>query len=440
MNERTLRFRIGLFLVAALILLGALVTLFGSLPSLFTRTYPVEATFSDAGGVGAGTPVRRSGVRIGEVQKVDLDDETGLVRVRMLIDRRYTLRHNEQPTVVNGLLGGDTAIDFVPRPAEPNVEPDRTPIQPNEQLTGARAATVNTLVNQASQVVPTTQDVLNDIRKSLQNLEKLQPLAEATLKEYRDLGRAGNKAMPELMKTNDEVRELAKAARETIPDLRRTNDEVQAAARTYNKLGERLDVLLQANQDKLVRAVDNLNDVLVGLRSVLSEENQKNLSVTLKNSRLASENLPSISKNTDEGVKELRTAIKKLNDTLTRSDEVFSNLQTATRPLAERAPAILKNMEEGTGRLNKTLADLQEVLKAVSDGDGTLRRFVSDPSLYQHLDEAAIQINRILPRVDRVLKDFETFADKLARHPESIGLGGVVRPSSGLKDAPPKHP
>ena len=28
-------------------------------------------------------------------------------------------------------------------------------------------------------------------------------------------------------------------------------------------------------------------------------------------------------------------------------------------------------------------------------------------------------------------------ADKLARHPEAIGLGGVVRPGDGLKNPPP---
>ena len=32
--------------------------------------------------------------------------------------------------------------------------------------------------------------------------------------------------------------------------------------------------------------------------------------------------------------------------------------------------------------------------------------------------------------------DFETFADKLARHPEALGIGGVVRPGTGLKDPP----
>jgi hypothetical protein len=45
-------------------------------------------------------------------------------------------------------------------------------------------------------------------------------------------------------------------------------------------------------------------------------------------------------------------------------------------------------------------------------------------------------VTRMLPKVDRALQDLEIFADKLARHPEAIGLGGVVNPGSGLKQAP----
>jgi phospholipid/cholesterol/gamma-HCH transport system substrate-binding protein len=46
-------------------------------------------------------------------------------------------------------------------------------------------------------------------------------------------------------------------------------------------------------------------------------------------------------------------------------------------------------------------------------------------------------VTKILPRLDRVLRDMEIFADKLARHPELIGLGGALRPSSGMKETPP---
>ena len=42
----------------------------------------------------------------------------------------------------------------------------------------------------------------------------------------------------------------------------------------------------------------------------------------------------------------------------------------------------------------------------------------------------------LIPLYREILADFETFADKLARHPEALGLGGVVRPGDGLKDPP----
>ena len=69
------------------------------------------------------------------------------------------------------------------------------------------------------------------------------------------------------------------------------------------------------------------------------------------------------------------------------------------------------------------------------------------PGLLEHLrarDTTLVYVSRaplpkLAARADRILKDFETFADKLARHPESLGLGGVVRPSAGLKD-PPHYP
>ena len=66
-------------------------------------------------------------------------------------------------------------------------------------------------------------------------------------------------------------------------------------------------------------------------------------------------------------------------------------------------------------------------------------KLLTDPSLYNHLDAVACQAAKAAPQLDLILKDFEVFADKLARHPESIGLGGLVKPGSGLKD-PPTQP
>ena len=39
-------------------------------------------------------------------------------------------------------------------------------------------------------------------------------------------------------------------------------------------------------------------------------------------------------------------------------------------------------------------------------------------------------------RAEKITRDLEVFADKIARRPELIGVGGALRPSSGLKDLP----
>src|SRR5262245_31768164 len=215
MSPRTQRIRLGIFVLLAAILFATLVVMFGSLPTFFERTTSYTIRFTEAPGLAPGAPVRRSGVRIGEVRRISLDEEAGIVRVQVAIRSPYTIRKNEQATIVAGLLGSDASIDFLPKPAEPGERVDRDAIDPGAELVGTRAAQVGTLLSGASDVVPTTQETLNDIRKSIQRLEKLAarieksvPLADETLRAYRDLARRAQASIPELDKTNEQAQEF----------------------------------------------------------------------------------------------------------------------------------------------------------------------------------------------------------------------------------------
>jgi ABC-type transporter Mla subunit MlaD len=481
MNEQALRFRIGVFVLASLLLLAVLITLFGSFPRLFVRAHEYTVRFADAPGVEPGTPVRRSGVRVGEVKRVTLDDETGEVRVVVLVEHQYTIRKNEQPTLNHGLLGGDTSIDFVPARAEGD-KVDRSPVPPGSELAGVRPPTMNTLLAEAADVLPTTQEALNDIRKSVQRYEKIAPVLEEAAREYRDLAKASremvpelrktndevrelaratrevvpevkkttsdvgalvrsvNDAIPDLKRTNDEVRELAKATRETIPDVRKTNDQLQASLITWQKTGERAKLILDKNEDKISEAMDNLNDSLRRAGVVLSDENQRNMAAALKNLRTGTENLPAISKSTEELIRESQKTMRKVNDSLGKIDDVMGDLRQATKPLAERSPAVAKNLDESAARLNAVLGDVQELFKAIDRGDGTLKKLINDPSLYNRLDEAACMITKLLPRLEPILRDVNVFTDKIARHPESLGVRGAISPGGGLKESPTPLP
>src|SRR6266851_5903422 len=108
-NEQNLTFRIGIFALASIVLLAILITLFGGSSTLFKMQDSYTIVFDYAPGVAEGTPVRRSGVRIGQVQKVELDDKTGKVRVTIRIDRPHVFYEDDQPVLVQGALSGDTS-------------------------------------------------------------------------------------------------------------------------------------------------------------------------------------------------------------------------------------------------------------------------------------------------------------------------------------------
>src|SRR5579872_3812904 len=102
MSERVMRIWIGIFVAGSLLLLAWLIILFGSAPNIFKRTTPYVIAFTDAQGIGPGSPVRRSGVRIGEVRDVILDNNSDEVRVEVAIDRRYTVWQTDEAVVVTG--------------------------------------------------------------------------------------------------------------------------------------------------------------------------------------------------------------------------------------------------------------------------------------------------------------------------------------------------
>src|SRR2546423_4146820 len=144
MNEQAIRFRIGIFVLASLILLAVMITLFGGFPNYFRHVDSYTIIFRDAQGVAPGTPVRRSGVRIGEVRALSLDNITGSVRETIQVDAGFNLRKGDRPTVVQGLLGGDASIAFLAPPE--GAKGPVASVEPGATLEGYTQADAQTLM------------------------------------------------------------------------------------------------------------------------------------------------------------------------------------------------------------------------------------------------------------------------------------------------------
>lgn len=441
MSDRAQRLQLGVFVFLSLALLAGLVLIFGGGPNWFKKTNRYEIWFDDAPGIAVGTPVRKSGVKVGEVSRVKLDDVTGQVKVDVQLDPNFTPRTSDEPTVTRGLIVGDTAIDFIPKVGEKVAAGESIP--PNTVLQGVSPFNARVLIDQATGVVPEAQRSLEQVRSSLKALEKLAPQFQSTLKEVGDLAKSSREFIPELKRTNDGLRdilgnsgEVGPAVQGIIPELRKTNDEIRYFLKTASFWVEEAGVSYKRNEPNLVKAIDALTVTTQRIGEVFTPENQKSINEILKNVSLASARFDKLALGAEDLMKDGKTTLKTLNSTLGQAENAMIEIRQVTRPISERVPRILQNVESGSEQFARTMVDVRELIKVIGNSEGAFQRFIADPALYNNLNDTVATVNKLMPRLDRILKDVEVFADKIARHPEALGVGGAIRPSTGLKEAP----
>jgi phospholipid/cholesterol/gamma-HCH transport system substrate-binding protein len=113
MDEKVLQFRVGVLVVATVIIAVILVMIFEELPRGLGGRRTVYIYFPSAPGVAVNTPVRKSGILIGRVTDVRLEDAGGvLITARLDVDR--VVRKNEICRIRTGNFLGDAMLEFVP--------------------------------------------------------------------------------------------------------------------------------------------------------------------------------------------------------------------------------------------------------------------------------------------------------------------------------------
>ena len=97
MDEKVVKFRVGVVVLATMIILAILILLFNDVGSFWTGTYTLYIHFPEAPGVAAETPVRKDGILIGKVTRVRFADD----------DPRF---HTEGGVIVTVSINADRRI------------------------------------------------------------------------------------------------------------------------------------------------------------------------------------------------------------------------------------------------------------------------------------------------------------------------------------------
>lgn len=351
----------------AFALIGVMVFQFGELSSFWQKSYQLAVHFESAPGVHAGSPVRMSGLTIGEVRELALDETRGGVGAIIDIQERYQLRADTKAILTTSLLG-DSVIEFTPGIKQQRLEPGtllegEIPLDPFE--------IVNRLDSKLSMTMVSF---------------------EQTSAEWRKVGENINGLM----------------------DTNRGN---------LNAVIERAAVAL----DEFTITMQEAKRTLQSTNKVLADPTtQESLRQTLAA-------LPELANET-------RQTITLARRTLESAQKNFENLQDVTDPLAKSAGPIMAKLDRTLSNLDTLSSELAVLSKLAAREDGSLRKLASDPELYRNLNRSAESLSILLDNLEPIVRDAHIFTDKVARHPELLGVSGAIRGSSGVKDSSDSEP
>ncbi len=359
MDERLMQFRVGVMVLSVALLAGFLILLFGRFPaSLGRKTYTVYILFGEAPNVERDTPIQKSGVLVGRVTGVDLQDEPRGVRVTAEINQGVKIWHNETVIVSSGLLG-DSALRIVPNPdkslaAEP-------PVAPGETIAGLN---------------------MNNPMQTFSNLEG----------------------------------ELTGAAR-----------SLTSASNQVMKLAKDVDQLVGTNDDQFRRLLGKTERSLDTLEKTMQNANEFVGDPAIRdNLRKSVAALPKALEQTEESL----ALLQKMS---VRAEKNLQNLEGFTGPLGERGPSLINHADQSVRRLDEILGQLQTFTTQMNNREGSLGQLMNNPQLYNQVNEAAININDVSKQLKPILADARVLSDKLARHPELLGVRGALEKSPGIK-------
>lgn len=361
MNDRTKQFRVGVVVLATIMITSILILWnsdFSALP--FRSKYQVKLLVPQAPGVAPNTPVRRRGLPIGRVASVEDTDQGALITINVNADKQ--IKTNEVGRIQSSLMG-DAVIEFVPMPVRSGPLPQ--PLAPDSVVQGTFA--------------PNPMDMLSTLQGDLR-----QTIVA--------LGTAG-----------EEVAELADRLNTVLGanDMQRITSLVESTDRAmaqFANVAQNMNDVIGDEQFK-----EQLKAGLVQLPQVMTD---------------AREILDSLDKaitSADENLKNLQGLTGPLGD---RGTAIVATLENSIRNLEELLSQVSTftksiNESEGTiGLLVRDRATYDQLQTALAQANATIMDV-----------RCMINNEKFQRRLEQILDNIYVITDKVARDPARVARG-----------------
>lgn len=373
MNERVMQFRIGMFVIVAGLVLTMLIIWFGESPTLFRNYGYLTVHYPEAPGVAIGIPVRKSGIRIGEVASIKFDDRPNQadgVLVTLALEPQYRVASGSVPRLGRALIG-DVSIDMMPGEGKTALKLSKSP---NESLASERII--------EGVVAPDPSNALAAASKAFE--------------------RAGS--------TLEAIEKAATGVSKLSANADQLDDFLATWSATGKKIGalsDEANQIITTNREQIQPTIQSLREASEKVNGMLDEETRQNVRTTAKNLASGSERLDTVLADVqpvaaDLGAPYGTTPKTGLGNAVTRINRIAYEVSLLTSQLTDA---------NGT-RLNP---------------NGTLQRLVMQSELHDNLNRAAVLIREILEATRPVMRNLTAFTERISRDPSVISRGVLQR-------------
>jgi len=349
MNNVGAEIKVGLFVLAGIIILAYMSLKVGKFEFGREKGYEVVAYFDNASGLNEDVPVEIAGIEVGRVKGISLDKTKA--RVTMRIDPHISIPSDSKAFIRTKGLMGDRFIEIIPG------RPESPPLKSGQRIVNTYTPTdIDQLLNRIG-------DVALDIRKvskSLGNVlggkegevkmrQILDNINEATASLNRimvDNEKRINALLVNFQEFSKDMKEISEANKTAINvivnNLRETTVQLKDAIQSFNQIAQKIEKG-EGSLGKLVqdpKTVEDLNDTLASLKSVAQKiDSGKGTIGKLINDEQVAENLGE----TLQGINEYFTRTDAFRfdvdfhvEQLTRHNDTKSYLNLKIQPKADK--------------------------------------------------------------------------------------------------------
>ncbi len=163
-------FRLGIFIVATLLIFAAGVFWIGKKQFLFHSTYRLQAEFQNVAGLNGGAEVRVGGIHEGTVRLIQLPMRPN-EKVRVLMDMagptRNVIKNDSVATIRSEGLVGDKFVEI-------SFGSEQAPkVKNGDTIQGQPPLQISDLLNKTSEVLDTTKGAIDNVNQTASNLNSI---------------------------------------------------------------------------------------------------------------------------------------------------------------------------------------------------------------------------------------------------------------------------